>query len=134
MVLTRSMATTSNAQGDEPPRFTALERQVQTLMTAVERLTKQNHDLEEQLRQRDAGPNPQERNQESDSAECRERENPEDSNIPSRQERQNESLPSLTDPAPPPIIAKMQAMKEQMEVMMNALKGRVSSDLNDLVN
>ena len=33
-----------------------------------------------------------------------------------------------------PIIAEMQAMKEQMEVMMNALKGRVSSDLNDLVN
>ena len=25
-------------------------------------------------------------------------------------------------------------MKEQMEVMMNALKGRVSSDLDDLVN
>ena len=25
-------------------------------------------------------------------------------------------------------------MTEQMEVMMNALKGRVSSDLNDLVN
>ena len=83
MVLTRSMATTSNAQGDELPRSTALERQVQTLMTAVERLTKQNHDLEEQLRQRDAGPNPQERNQEGDSAERRERENPEDSNIPS---------------------------------------------------
>ena len=44
------------------------------------------------------------------------------------------SLPSLTDTAPPPIIAEMQAMKEQMEVMMNALKGRMSSDLNDLVN
>ena len=28
----------------------------------------------------------------------------------------------------------MQAMKEQMEVMMNAFKGRVSSDLDDLVN
>ena len=28
----------------------------------------------------------------------------------------------------------MQAMKKQMEVMMNALKGRVSSDLYDLVN
>ena len=28
----------------------------------------------------------------------------------------------------------MQAMKEQMEVMMNTLKGRVSSDLDDLVN
>ena len=25
-------------------------------------------------------------------------------------------------------------MKEQMEVMMNALKGRLSNDLNDLVN
>ena len=38
------------------------------------------------------------------------------------------------DMAPPPIFAKMQAMKEQMEVMMNALKGRVSNDLDDLVN
>ena len=38
------------------------------------------------------------------------------------------------DATPLPIIAEIQAMKEQMEVMMNALKGRVSSDLNDLVN
>ena len=38
------------------------------------------------------------------------------------------------DIAPPPILAKMQVMKEQMEVMMNALKERVSSDLEDLVN
>ena len=44
------------------------------------------------------------------------------------------SLPSLADMAPPPIIAEMQAMKEQMEVMMNALKGRMSSDPDDLVN
>ena len=43
-------------------------------------------------------------------------------------------MPSLTDTAPPPIFVEMQAMKEQMEVMMNALKGRVSSDLDDLVN
>ena len=49
MVLTRSMATTNNVQGDEQ-RPTALERQVQTLTAAVERLTKQNQDLEEQLR------------------------------------------------------------------------------------
>ena len=63
MVLTRSMATTNNVQGDEPPRSTALERQVQTLMAAVERLMKQNHDLEEQLRQRDAGHDVQEENQ-----------------------------------------------------------------------
>ena len=38
------------------------------------------------------------------------------------------------DTAPPPIFAEMQAMKEQMEVMMNALKGQGSSDLDDLVN
>ena len=55
MVLTHSMASTNN-QGDEP-RTIALERQVQTLATTVERLTKQNHDLEEQLRQRNARPN-----------------------------------------------------------------------------
>ena len=34
----------------------------------------------------------------------------------------------------PPVVAKIQAIKEQMKVMMNALKGRVSSDLDDLVN
>ena len=46
------MATTNNVQENEPPRSTALERQVQTLIAAVERRTKQNHDLDEQLRQR----------------------------------------------------------------------------------
>ena len=34
---------------------------------------------------------------------------------------------------PPPVVAEIQAIKEQMEVMMNTLKGRVSSDLDDLV-
>ena len=38
------------------------------------------------------------------------------------------------DATPPPIIAKIQAMKEQIKVMMNALKGRVSNNLDDLVN
>ena len=133
MVLTRSMATTNNFQGDEPLRSTALEWQVQTLMAAVERLTKQNHDLEEQLHQRDAGHNVQEENQE-DSSERRDQEKPEGSNALSRAKRQNMSLPSLMDMAPPPIVAEIQAMKEQMEVMMNALKGRVSNDLDDLVN
>ena len=56
MVLTRSMATINNVQGDEP-RPTALKRQVQTLTTTVECLTKQNQDLEEQLRQRNVGHN-----------------------------------------------------------------------------
>ena len=133
MVLTRSMATTNNVQGDEPSRSTALERQVQTLMAAVERLTKQNHDLEEQLHQRNAGRDVQEENQ-GDSSERRGPERPEGSNEPSRPEQWNLSMPFLMDTAPPPIFAEMQAMKEQMEVMMNTLKGRVSSDLDNLVN
>ncbi|XP_065636998.1 uncharacterized protein LOC136070675 [Quercus suber] len=43
-------------------------------------------------------------------------------------------MPSLTDATQPHIATKIQAIKEQMEVMMNALKGRVSSNLDDLVN
>mgnify|MGYP006972316955 CR=1 FL=1 len=66
MVLTRSM-TTNNNDRDEP-RITAFERQVQTLAAVVECLTKQNHDLEEQLCQRDAGPNNQGKEQEGISA------------------------------------------------------------------
>ena len=61
-------------------------------------------------------------------------ERPEGSNEPSRLERRNLSMPSLMDTTPPPIFAEMQVMKEQIKVMMNALKGRVSSDLDDLVN
>ena len=38
------------------------------------------------------------------------------------------------DFASPSIITEIQAMKEQMEVIMNALKGRVSTNLDDLVN
>ena len=38
------------------------------------------------------------------------------------------------DTTPPPVFAEIQAMNEQMEVMMNALKGRVSNDLDDLTN
>ena len=44
------------------------------------------------------------------------------------------SLPSLMYTTPPPIVAEMQVIKEQMEIMMNAFKGQVSSDLNDLIN
>ena len=69
MVLTHSMATTNNIQGDKLPRSMAQERQIQTLMAAVERLTQQNHDLEEKLRQRDARHNVQEENQEGNSTE-----------------------------------------------------------------
>ena len=35
---------------------------------------------------------------------------------------------------PPYIVMEMQMMRELMDFMMNALKGRVSSDLDDLVH
>ena len=79
------MATTNNTQGDEP-RTTILEKQVQTLAAAVERLTKKNHDLEEQLRQKNAALNTQEEDQEGTNAERRNQEGPEGSNAPSKQE------------------------------------------------
>ena len=82
MVLTRLMETTNNAQGDES-RPTALERQVQTLIAAVERLIKQNHDLEEQLRQKNATMGTQKENQEGNSAERRDQVGPKGSNAPS---------------------------------------------------
>ena len=42
--------------------------------------------------------------------------------------------PSITDTAPPYIVIEMQMMKERMDLTMNALKGRVSNDLNNLVH
>ena len=60
------MATTNNVHEDEP-RPSALERQVQTLAVAVERLTKQNQILEEQLC-RKAGHGAQEEDQKDTSA------------------------------------------------------------------
>ena len=127
------MATTNDVQEEEPPT-TAFGRQVKTLAAAVERFTKQNRDLEEQLRQKNAAPGNQGVDQEGTSAKRRNQEGPQASNALSRPERQNVSLLSLADRALPPIITKMQTMKEQMEVMMNAFKGRISNDLDDFVN
>ena len=126
------MATTNNIQEDKP-RLTALEKQVQILTAVVERLTKQNQVLEEQLRRKTWHDIPEE-DLEDTSAEWRNQEGPEGSNAPSRLERKNVSLPSLMDATPPPVVTEIQAIKEQIKVMMNALKGRVSSDLDDLVN
>ena len=89
----------------------------------MERLTKQNCNLEEQLHQKNAAPDNQGTDQEGTRAERRNQKGPQARNAPSRPERQNVSLPSLVDTTLPPIIAEMQAMKEQMEVMINALKG-----------
>jgi len=44
------------------------------------------------------------------------------------------SRPSTIDTAPPHIVTEMQMMKERMDLMMNALKGRVSNYLDDLVH
>ena len=125
------MATISNVQEDEL-QPTALEKQVQVLTTTVECLTKQNQALEEQL-YRKANNNMAEYLGDS-NAEQRDHEGPKGSNAPNRLERRNVSIPSLVDATPPPIFAEMQVMREQMKVMMNALKGRVSSNLDDLVN
>ena len=64
------MATTNNVQEDEP-QPTALERQVLTLTIAVERLTRQNQTLEEQLRQKNAVMGNQEEDQEGASVDRR---------------------------------------------------------------
>ena len=85
MVLTRSMATTNDVQEEEAPT-TALERQVKTLATVMERLTKQNHELEEQLNQKNAAPDNQGADQEGTSAERRNQEGPQASNAPSKLE------------------------------------------------
>ena len=112
MVLICSKATTNNNQGDEP-RTIAHERQVQTLATAVERLIKKNHDLEEQLHQRNAGPNTQEEDQEGTNAERRDQVGLEGSNAPSRQERQDTSHPSTANTAPLYVVTEMQIMKDE---------------------
>ena len=127
------MTTTTNNQGDKLPT-TALDRQVQTLSVAVERLTKQNHDLKEQLWQKNAALNTLEEDQEGTSVERRNQEGPEGSNASSRQEQQDTSQPFGTNMTPSHIVTKMQMIKEWMDFMINALKGWVPSDLDDLVH
>ena len=99
------MVTTNNVQEDES-WSTALEKQVQILTAAVERLTKQNQFLEEQLRRKIRHDIPEE-DLEDTSAERRDWEGLEGSNTPSRLEWQNVSLSSLTDTTPPPVVAEI---------------------------
>ena len=44
------------------------------------------------------------------------------------------SRPSAMDTAPSHMVMEMQMMKEWIDFMMNALRGQVSSDLDDLVH
>ena len=75
------MATINNFQEDEP-QPTALERQVLTLTAAVERLTRQNQTLEEQLQQKNVAMGNQEEEQEGARADRRNQERPKGSNAP----------------------------------------------------
>ena len=106
MVLTRLMLTTNNVQIDEP-HTVSHKRQVQTLAATVKRLTKQNHDLEEYLHQKNAWLNTQEEDQEGTRAKRKDQEGLEGSNTPSRLERQDTSRPSATNTTPPHMVAEM---------------------------
>ena len=73
----------------------------------------------------------QKEDQEGVSADHRNQEGLEGSNAPNRPDV---SWPFIADTAPSHIVEEMQMMKERMECMMSTLKGRVSSDLDDLVH
>ena len=101
---------------------------------SCECLTKQNHDLEEQLRQRDAGPNTHREKQEAPVLKGG---TEKDQKVAMPQVDKSEkitSCPSVADTALLHMVAKMQMMKERMDFMMNALKGRVSNNLDELVH
>ena len=85
------------------------------------------------MRQKNVVMNTQGEDQEGTSVERWNQEGLEGSNAPSRPKQRDTSLPSITDTVPPHIVAKMQMMKEHMN-FMNTLRGRVSSDLDDLVH
>ena len=64
----------------------------------------------------------------------RDQEGPEGSNALWRPKGQDSNRPSVVKTTPPHIIAKMQMMKVWMDFMMNALRGWVSSNLDELVH
>ena len=100
----------------------------------MEHLTRQKQTLEEQLRQKNAAMGNQEEDQEGTSANWRNQEGPEGSNAPNRPDRQEMSRPFIADTDPPHIVKELKMMEERLECMMSALKGRVSSNLDDLVH
>ena len=76
----------------------------------------------------------QEEDQEGTSVKRRNQEGPEGSNALSRLEQQDTSCPSVIDTVPPHIVVEIQMMKERMDFMMNALRGRVSIDIDALAH
>ena len=61
-------------------------------------------------------------------------EGPKGSNTLSRQERQDTSHPFIADTTPSYVVVKIHMIKERMDFMMNAIKGWVSNDLDELVH
>ena len=63
-----------------------------------------------------------------------ERDDQEESNSVSRRDQQDTSHPSELEVGALRMTQKMQTMKEKMDMMMNVLKGRVSTNLDELVH
>ena len=73
----------------------------------------------------------QEEGQEGASVNHRNHEGSEGSNAPNKPDV---IRPFVADTASPHIVEEMKMMKERIECMMSALKGRVFSDLDDLIH
>lgn len=135
------MATINQEIGNPP---ITLERQVQTLAAVVERLTQHNQELEQQLNQRkeqhQEGPHDeQDVNEQSGShlptRDKQEREDKEERNLHSKKGRfRRHKLSLWIDVNAMRMAEDMQMMKEKMDMMMNAIRGRVSTNLDELVH
>ena len=63
-----------------------------------------------------------------------ERDDQEESNVTSRQDQQDTSRPSELEVGALRMAQEMQTMKEKMDMMMSAIRGRVSANLDKLVH
>ena len=114
---------------------------MQTLATAVKQLTQCNQELEQQLNQRDEQhPNDQHNKRDNDESnnnhlptrDRQEREDQEESNTASRQDRQEDTnCPSKLESGAICVAQEMQMMKEKIDMMMNAMSGWVSTNLDE---
>ena len=106
---------------------------MQTLATAVKRLTQCNQELEQQLNQRDERhPNDQHNKRDNDESnnnhlltrDRQEREDQKESNAASRWDRQKDTnCPSKLESGMVCVAQEMQMMKEKIDMMMNAMRG-----------
>ena len=116
---------------------------MQTLTVAIEWLTQWNHELEWQLKQwNDQELNNQNEEQERDERDNnrpsmnnhQKRDNQEESNAINRRDQQDTSRPSELEVSVLHMTQETQTMKEKMDMMMNALKGRVCTSSDKLVH